>query len=260
MSFTQPALDPVDGLRNTTAYITRPANETDARAQIQGVIDQVVDLIKQLISELESTTETSGAENIGSKTIPGVTGTTVYDQLVNLKSQVDSVVAGGLSEGIINDPAYFDAGVVDSAAIANDAVDTQHIADGAVETAHIADGAVTGAKLAAGSIDGSNIASGSISATQLSNSAVTESKIDTGAVTTNKLADSSVTQAKLGAISTVKLGNGVTLSYTSTYPSQLVLRIPGLRPVQLCPVVFGTSATPPSDNFPIGTIYVQYEA
>lgn len=55
-------------------------------------------------TELQSTTtSTSGANKIGSATISGVTGATVYDQLVNLKSQISDVVLGQIPDGTLTE-------------------------------------------------------------------------------------------------------------------------------------------------------------
>jgi len=53
-------------------------------------------------AELQSTTPgSSGAEKIGSAPIYGVSGTTVYAQLVDLKAQVNDVVSGVIPDGSI---------------------------------------------------------------------------------------------------------------------------------------------------------------
>lgn len=50
--------------------------------------------INGLIDELEKTTATSGAENIGSRTIAGISGNTVWAQLQSLYNQIVTVVLG----------------------------------------------------------------------------------------------------------------------------------------------------------------------
>lgn len=45
----------------------------------------------------------SGAHNVGSDAISGVTGATVYAQLVNLKAQIDQVVSQGVADGSITE-------------------------------------------------------------------------------------------------------------------------------------------------------------
>jgi hypothetical protein len=249
MSFTQPALDPVDGLRNTTAYITRPSNETDARAQIQGVIDQVVDLIKQLISELESTTGTSGAENIGSKAIDGVTGTTVYAQLADLKSKIDALVAVSVPSGSIdNDKLATDVKIGSLAALTTTDKSSIQAAINEV-VGSLSALASTVAGLSTPTIGTSNI----------SDKAVTTAKIADQAVSTDQLADYSITPVKLNNIYAMPLDTGDYLTYNQS-ANELKLSISGCTPVSLVPVVYGTSATPPSGTFPKGTIYIQHGA
>ena len=249
MSFTQPALDPVDGLRNTTAYITRPANETDARAQIQGVIDQVVDLIKQLISELESTTETSGAENIGSKAIDGVTGTTVYAQLADLKSKIDALVAVSVPSGSIdNDKLATDVKIGSLAALTTTNKSSVQAAINEV-VASLESLSATVAGLSTPTIGTSNIA----------DKAVTRAKIADKAVSTGQLADYSIVPIKLGNLDVIPLDSGDFLAYDKSI-NQLRLIISGCVPVPLVPVVYGTSATPPAGTYPKGTIYIQHGA
>lgn len=249
MSFTQPALDPVDGLRNTTAYITRPANETDARAQIQGVIDQVVDLIKQLISELESATGTSGAENIGSKAIDGVTGTTVYAQLADLKSKIDALVAVSVPSGSIdNDKLATDVKIGSLAALTTTDKSSIQAAINEV-VGSLSALASTVAGLSTPTIGTSNIA----------DKAVTTAKLDDKSVTTEKYADYSITPKKLYHIDAIPLDVGDYLKYNQS-ANELKLSISGCTSVSLVPVVYGTSATPPSGTFPKGTIYIQHGA
>jgi hypothetical protein len=249
MSFTQPALDPVDGLRNTTAYITRPANETDARAQIQGVIDQVVDLIKQLISELESATGTSGAENIGSKAIDGVTGTTVYAQLADLKSKIDALVAVSVPDGsITNDKFATDVKIGSLAALTTTDKSSVQAAINEV-AASLASLSATVAGLSTPTIGTSNIA----------NKAVTREKIADKAVSTDQIADYCITPIKLNYIDIISLDIGDYLIYNKA-TNELTLAISGCTPVALAPIVYGTSPTPPSGTFPKGTIYIQHGA
>ena len=59
--------------------------------------------LNALIDALVASTGTSGAEEIGSLAISGVTGTTVHDQLSDLKTQIDEAVISGLTEDTITD-------------------------------------------------------------------------------------------------------------------------------------------------------------
>jgi len=65
----------------------------------------------------------SGAHMIASAGITGLAGGTVYDQLVALKGQIDSIVAGTLPEGTVTDS------MLDSASTALKARAEKHIAD-----------------------------------------------------------------------------------------------------------------------------------
>jgi hypothetical protein len=102
MAFTRMAFSPSDGLKNKTIYPTTPTSEDEARAQIQGVFDQLRTALNDTMTALESVTSgSSGAENVGSATIPNVAGTTVREQIVDLKAQVDDVSTGSVSDGAI---------------------------------------------------------------------------------------------------------------------------------------------------------------
>lgn len=75
---------------------------------------------------LSATSGSSGAESIGSATISGVLGNTVYNQLVDLKAQIQSLVGG---------------------VIPPSSVTTAMLQDGSVTTPKLANNAVTFAKL-----------------------------------------------------------------------------------------------------------------
>jgi hypothetical protein len=78
-------------------------------AQLQATFDKFgVDwkawFILTHLAELASTTAgSSGAHNIGSASITGLTGTTVYDHLVALKAAIDALVAGVIPLGSITE-------------------------------------------------------------------------------------------------------------------------------------------------------------
>jgi len=72
-------------------------------------------------------------------------------------------------------------------------------------------------------------------------------------------ADGWVTEDRLGTIQRITLATGDTLTYYAA-GNQLSLNVAGCTAVQLCPIVVGTSASPPAGTYPVGTIYVQYEA
>lgn len=89
--------------------------------------------------------------------------------------------------GAIDGSGMFAAGVIDAAAINNDAVTTTAIIDDAVTTPKIVDSAVTSAK----------IADATITTGDISDSAITAAKIAADAVTTVKVLDANITRAKL---------------------------------------------------------------
>lgn len=200
MSFSTKAFSPADGLRNAAVYPTTPTSETEARKQVQGRLDECRDMVNGLQTELEEvTTGASGAENIGSAAISGVSGTTVRAQIIDLKNQVDTISAGGFSDGVINSATYFGSSVVPGTAIQNDAINSEHYVDGSIDTAHLSDDCVTGAKIADNSIDSEHYVLESIDAVHLSSDCVEEAKIKESAVTTTKIADGAVTAAKLAS-------------------------------------------------------------
>lgn len=74
------------------------------------------DLIDALLA---TTTGDSGAANIGSEAISGVTGATVRAQLINLKTQLDNAIIGEFSpSGITNDMLATDIKIGSLAALA----------------------------------------------------------------------------------------------------------------------------------------------
>lgn len=259
MAFTEFAYTPSDGLNNTTSFVTTPASETAARKQIQDVFDQVATYINDtLLAELaDDTSGTSGGEYIGTVAISGVTGTTVADQLSDLKTQIDAVSAGGLSAGIINSATYFADNVVTNAKLADDAVDSDQIADGSIDTAHLSADCVTGAKIADDTIDSEHYVAGSIDAEHLATGSVTEGKVGAKAITSTKIGDDAVGTDQLGTIQEITLDTGDTIEYDTTN-NQIQFKQSGCETVYLCPVIYGTDASPPAGTYPKGTIYIQY--
>lgn len=64
--------------------------------------EQIRVAFNALIDSLgSSTTGDSGAHNIGSAVITGVTGATVYDQLASLKQLLDLTVTGQIPDGSV---------------------------------------------------------------------------------------------------------------------------------------------------------------
>jgi len=106
MAFTELTTD----LNNHQSLDTRPnINDGLTATQIKVLYDKAANDIKTfindvLLAELAAiTTGASGAHNTGSAAITGVTGTTVYDQIVNLKTQINDLVVGSIAEGTITE-------------------------------------------------------------------------------------------------------------------------------------------------------------
>lgn len=277
--FTRMAFNPATGLNNKTVYPTTPESEEAARAQIQGVLDQLRVAMNGLLTELEKTTAgSSGAENIGSAAIIGVDGTTIREQIADLYLQMQNLVLGEIDpETILSDKI-----------IKNNMID-----DEAVDTAQMADDSVTADKLAAGAVGADALDSGAVTADALDSGAVKNIHIDTGAVTPNKIDASHVITAENGntyaayppgiSYSTIsssinggnfpESGTLLTINHSNLRLMQILVKWNGSETwtrsyrdgtwqswIQMCGIVYGTSATPPSGTYPAGTIYVQYEA
>jgi hypothetical protein len=212
MAFSEMAFNPSNGLLNTSAYPTQPADETAARTQIQTPSNQLRDYINNtfLPALASSTTGESGADNIGSGEIEGVTGTTIQAKIEALKTLIDalSISASGLIEGVV-ETSFLANLAVTAAKLAADAVETIKIKDSAVTTDKIADDAVTQDKIAAGAV----------SATELADNAVSQNKIATGAVTNTKL---NITQVSFGTFRSSLATSFSTIPYiklTTTHSS-----------------------------------------
>lgn len=92
----------------------KAAIDTQA-TQLQTAINSVIDQLNSIVAL------SSGAENIGSAPITGVTGATVYAQIADIKSQLTGLVLGLIPDGTIT-----------AAKLALLAVGTAQLADGAV--------------------------------------------------------------------------------------------------------------------------------
>lgn len=202
------------GLNDRGMFPTVPDSEDDARKQFQNMFDQILNLLNDLITALNSADSgNSGAANIGSTMIEGVTGTTVREQLESIQANVIKASTAGILENSITDEKLADKTITGDK-IADNTINGQHITGNSIETGHVKNAAIT--------------------------------------------------QDKLSTIQTITLAAGDTLVYDNTN-GMLRLKVAeclATNPngVQLAPVVYGTSATPPSGNYPAGTIYIQYEA
>lgn len=95
----------------------------DSRAtQLQTGLNDLIDNL------LATTVGDSGAHNVGSETILGVAGNTVFDQLTDLKVQIQAIVGANIPPGSIT---------------------TAMLQDGSVTNPKIATGAVSHSKLSA---------------------------------------------------------------------------------------------------------------
>ena len=101
MAINDFAFDPVDGLKNVTSFPTTPENEAAARKQVQDVFDQITAYLNAEFKAklIATTTDASGAHQVGSATISGVSGATVYAQLATLKTLIDGVALGDIPDG-----------------------------------------------------------------------------------------------------------------------------------------------------------------
>jgi hypothetical protein len=179
---TELVFDPVSGLNDTTEY-PEPSSGAALRAQLQDIPDQIRDYINNtLLGEIESA-----------------------DAALVLE-------ALGLSEGCIDDSAYFVAGIVNAAALATNAV----------TTVKITDANVTAAKLATDAVETAKIKDANVTAAKLATNAVETTKILNAAVTADKIAGEAVTLTKLGTDVPIIINGGTTETPTQDpedYPS-----------------------------------------
>ncbi len=198
--FSRMAFVPPNGFNNIDAYPTNPASETELRAQMQGISDQLRDFINlTLLPSLENAeTGTSAAERLGSAEIESVSGTTVRAQIADLKAQIDATSAGSVTDGSITTAKLADL-AVETAKLAAGAVTGEKLGDLAVITAKLADLAVTTAKINNLAVTTEKLAELCVTAAKLAAESVTETKIAAGAVTGTKIANGVVSKSKLGA-------------------------------------------------------------
>ena len=158
MTIARMIFSPPDGLCDMEHYPTTPESESQARAHIQSMSNQLRDYINDtLLLALESKAAgQSGAERIGSAAIDSVFGDTVYAQIADIKAQIDNIVAGSVADGTITEHKLA-AGAVSQAKLAADAVSENKIQDGAVTAGKIGAGAVTAAKIGAGAVSKSKL-------------------------------------------------------------------------------------------------------
>ena len=101
MAFTAPAYD-VDNIQGLADLTQDQATAVKILFDKTGADTKTY--IIALLAELAAITAgASGAHNTGSAAIAGVTGTTVYDQIANLKTQINDLVVGSIAEGTITE-------------------------------------------------------------------------------------------------------------------------------------------------------------
>lgn len=133
MSFTQFAF--TKNWENKEDFPTYEENETQVRADMQCLYDELKVGLNRLISELENKTATlNGAASIG---IAPQTGTAIE----GTTNVMDAL--GALANALVG---------ITLDQVADNSVTTAKLTDSAVATAKIADGAVTTAKLASGAV------------------------------------------------------------------------------------------------------------
>lgn len=208
MSFTKSTVT----TNNISALATQPtetATQLKAKFDQYGVDDKV--RFNALIDELEASTGTSGAENIGSKTIVGVTGNTPHAQITDVKAQLDARNA----ENVKLTGNQTVAGVKtfsSSPIVPGPTTDTQASTKKYVDDENLKDAHLTGDQTIAGikTFSSSPIVPTPTTATQASN----KDYIDTVAANfvLGIISDNSLTNAKLGT--DIKIGSLATLTTT----------------------------------------------
>lgn len=149
MGFTRIKYTPETGLKNTSSFPDTPVSADAAREQFQRLFDQVKTQVNALMAALESSEPLkSGAQQIGSAPIDGITGSTVFEMLRNLKEQIvfEKIDGGSLPIGSVG-----------TVQIVNNAIKSEKIDAGAVESSQLADNAVTSLKLVDGAVTTSKL-------------------------------------------------------------------------------------------------------
>jgi len=253
---------PANGLLDKTAFPTYPEDETAARNQFQTLFNQVKDFVNNTLTVLEGNVSgRNGAGEIGAIPISGVDGDTVYEQLCDLKSQLDGVALGSVPDLSITTDKIA-TGAVTAEKLDPDAI-TATLQDGSVTTEKLDSQAVTSDKLADAAVNAYKIEDNSITAAKLQPSAVTAYAV----ASTNGVASNiSITS---GTATNIQLNDGaLKFAPSATYKGTLTVNSNGtlifsrsgdsnIYCVTLS--LFGTSSTPPSASSVIPyTEYKQY--
>lgn len=137
MAFTKSTKD-----MNVIAALSDEPNVTDGLTaeQLKAKFDEAVLALQtdfnNLVDGLHSTTNgSSGAENIGSTAIAGLTGTTIHDQLSNLLAVAQEAAAGTIPDGSITDVKLSDTAGQIKSKVANHVADNLYQVAGGTATA-----------------------------------------------------------------------------------------------------------------------------
>lgn len=253
---------PVSGLLDKTVFPTYPQDETAARNQFQTLFNQVKDFINNTLTVLEGNVSgRNGAGEVGSLPISGVSGDTVYEQLCDLKSQLNGITLGSVPDLSITTQKIAE-GAVTADKLDPNAI-TATLQDGSVTTQKIADSAVITEKIAAGAVNADKIENNSITAAKLQPSAVTAYAVanTNGAASNISISSGTATNMQLndGAL---KFAPSALYKGTLTVNSNgtLIFSRSGDSNVYYVTLsIFGTSSTPPSAGSVIPyTEYKQY--
>lgn len=98
----------ITAFQKLIAALADHPNATMSASELKSYFDSSPEELRQaintLIDNLFSTVPgNSGAENIGSAPITGVTGSTVYAQITDLKSQLTNIILGQIPDGTITE-------------------------------------------------------------------------------------------------------------------------------------------------------------
>ena len=181
-------------------------------AELKAKFDEAANTIKTYINEslIPELAGTNGAESVGIKTVPGLTGvSTVQAALEKIEEQMAEMTQGAVADDSIT-TAKLAALAVTSAKLAAAAVETDKIQDGAVTSVKLADLAVTAARLADLAVETAKIKDKAVTTAKIADKAVTTAQLGDASVGTAQLDALSVTAAKLAALAveTAKIKDG----------------------------------------------------
>jgi hypothetical protein len=183
----------------TWSTATAKANFDTQGTELKATLNALIDALEA------TTTSDSGAANIGSETITGLSGTVIRDQLVDLLAKLQAITDGSSGADLVGATAISGwtgtnvQALLESAKSYIDTIvlGTANIADSAITTFKIADNAVTTSRLQTAAVTSVKIGTNAITEDKIATDAVGSDKIQNGSVGSLELADNSVTNAKL---------------------------------------------------------------